>query len=359
MDSFVPSRNSCIYILSLSCPLLSCSFLFLLLRFVLGESLRFTIFRNSSLPLSSLGRDVVLRKEVLVVRHGLEFQVVPGGVLEEHRVLLPRLPFEPQVGLDDEFHPVGAHPLGQVLELLDGVQRESGVRHGDLVPVDGVVVIDAPVVVSGPVADDLVAVEGIILPLVGGPALLAPQDGPIKFLCRLEGMDGKGIVEGIPGGRGAPCFVLRCRCCCCCCCCVLLPSGCFFPFLLSVLFFFRYISIYSSSSSSSSATRKGLDISSTPSLGDTSETCVPRTTTSPSFRFRSVTFSGSWGSLRYSSQSSSTRLTSSSYPLRVPSSSRPPRHLTWTVASISLASSRMLSFRGGPPPRLLLLLLLL
>mmetsp|Transcript_16425 Transcript_16425/g.37721 ORF Transcript_16425/g.37721 Transcript_16425/m.37721 type:complete len:282 (+) Transcript_16425:2565-3410(+) len=220
MDSFVPSRNSCIYILSLSCPLLSCSFLFLLLRFVLGESLRFTIFRNSSLPLSSLGRDVVLRKEVLVVRHGLEFQVVPGGVLEEHRVLLPRLPFEPQVGLDDEFHPVGAHPLGQVLELLDGVQRESGVRHGDLVPVDGVVVIDAPVVVSGPVADDLVAVEGIILPLVGGPALLAPQDGPIKFLCRLEGMDGKGIVEGIPGGRGAPCFVLRCRCCCCCCCCV-------------------------------------------------------------------------------------------------------------------------------------------
>lgn len=61
------------------------------------------------------------------------------------------------------------------------------------------------------------------------------------------------------------------------------------------------------------------------------------------YRFRYVCLP-----LKNSSESSKTRLTRSSYPRSVPCSSRPPKHLTLTVASISLASSRMDSFFGGP-----------
>jgi len=49
-------------------------------------------------------------------------------------------------------------------------------------------------------------------------------------------------------------------------------------------------------SSSSSPTKNGLAISSTPSCGDTKDTCVPRTTTRPSFLVLSVTRSESSGS---------------------------------------------------------------
>jgi hypothetical protein len=63
--------------------------------------------------------------------------------------------------------------------------------------------------------------------------------------------------------------------------------------------------------------------------------------------------------LKNSSQSSKTRFTKSSYPRSVPCNSRPPKHLTRTTASLSLASSRMDSFRGGAVFVTLVLLLLL
>jgi len=153
--------------------------------------------------------NVVLGKQIFVLGHGFEFQIVPGRILEEHGVLLSRFALKPQVGLDDKVHVVGAQPINQVLELFDGFQCQTGVGDGHFVPIHGVVVIDTSVVVSGPVADDLMTVERIILPLFGGPALFATQNGPIELFGRLERMNGESVVEGISGGRSTSCFVLR------------------------------------------------------------------------------------------------------------------------------------------------------
>lgn len=42
-------------------------------------------------------------EEIGGIGHGLEFEVIPGGIFEEHGPLLPHLPCEAKVGLDDEF----------------------------------------------------------------------------------------------------------------------------------------------------------------------------------------------------------------------------------------------------------------
>ena len=144
-----------------------------------------------------------------MVGHGLEFEVVPGGVLEEHGVLFPWLTYEPKVGLNDELDPVRTQSIGEILELLDGFQGQSRVRDGNFVSVDRIEIIDAPIVVSRPVADDLVSIQRIVLPLFGGPSLFAPQDRPVKLLGFLQRMDGKGVVEGIAGGGDATGLVLR------------------------------------------------------------------------------------------------------------------------------------------------------
>mmetsp|Transcript_1364 Transcript_1364/g.3390 ORF Transcript_1364/g.3390 Transcript_1364/m.3390 type:complete len:221 (-) Transcript_1364:220-882(-) len=157
-----------------------------------------------------LGRNVVLGKEVRMVRHRLELEVVSRRVLEEHGVLFPRLALESKVGLDDEFDPVRPQPVRQVFELLHRLERQARVWDGNLVAIDRIVVVDAPVVVPGPVTDDLVTVQRIVLPFAGGPSLLASEHRPVESLGFLERMDGKGVVEGIPGGRGAAGLVLCC-----------------------------------------------------------------------------------------------------------------------------------------------------
>lgn len=154
--------------------------------------------------------DVVLGKEIGVIRHGLEFQVVPRRVLEKHGVLFPRLALEPQMGFNDELDAVRSDSFRQLLKLLDGFQRQSRVRDGDLVAIDRVVVIDAPVIVPGPVTHNLVSIKGIVLPLFGGPSLFAAQDSPVKVFGVIQRVDRKGVVEGIPGGGAGACLVLRC-----------------------------------------------------------------------------------------------------------------------------------------------------
>ena len=79
--------------------------------------------------------DVVLGEEVLGPRHRLELEIVVARVFEEAGVLLARHAFEAQRRLYEEFDAVRAHALDKRAPLLD-LERESKVRHRDLVAVD-------------------------------------------------------------------------------------------------------------------------------------------------------------------------------------------------------------------------------
>lgn len=150
-----------------------------------------------------------------MVGHGLELQIVSRGVLEEHSVLFAGLALESQGWFNNEFDVVGLESIDQFVELFDGFEGQTSMRYGNLVAIDGVVVIDAPVVIAGPVTNDLVTIEGIVLPLFGRSTLLASQDGSVEFFGFFEGMNGKGVVEGISRSRRTSCFVFRGRFWCC------------------------------------------------------------------------------------------------------------------------------------------------
>ena len=61
----------------------------------------------------------VLCKQIVRVCHAFELKSITAGVLEEHRILLPWLAFEAQVGLDDEVHASLLQLLSQILKVVD------------------------------------------------------------------------------------------------------------------------------------------------------------------------------------------------------------------------------------------------
>jgi hypothetical protein len=69
-------------------------------------------------------------------------------------------------------------------------------RHGNLVAIHGIEVINTSVVISYPMRNNLMPVESIILPFVGRAALLASEDVPIKFFCQCKIVDGERIMKG-------------------------------------------------------------------------------------------------------------------------------------------------------------------
>lgn len=138
---------------------------------------------------------IVLGKQVLDGSHGLEFEVVPRGIFEEHGPLFPRLALESKMRLNNELDTGISYALGQRMELFFG-QSQPNVRHGNLVSVHGIEVIDASIVISYPMRNNLVSMQSIILPFVGRAALLASEDVTIKFFCQCKIMDGERIVKG-------------------------------------------------------------------------------------------------------------------------------------------------------------------
>ena len=95
-----------------------------------------------------------------MVDHRLELQIVIARILEEARVLLAGHALEAQVRLDDKLDLVFLQPIDQRVPLLHG-ERQTKVRDRNLISIDRIVVISAAVIVAGPVADQLVAVQAI------------------------------------------------------------------------------------------------------------------------------------------------------------------------------------------------------
>ena len=108
--------------------------------------------------------NVVLRIEILGFGHGLELQVVAGRVLKEHRVLLPWLSLKPQVWLNDEFYSMLFQSFSQIIELFHR-QCKTSMRHWHFVAIDWVVEVLTSILVSYPMADDLVPMQRVVLPL--------------------------------------------------------------------------------------------------------------------------------------------------------------------------------------------------
>ena len=96
---------------------------------------------------------------------------------------------------DNEFNAGLADSFGELVELFFR-HGQSGVGDGHFVSVDGVGVVDAPVIVPYPVTNNLVSVEGIILPTRRGPSLLTTQNIPVKLLGQFQIMNRKGIMKG-------------------------------------------------------------------------------------------------------------------------------------------------------------------
>eukprot|EP00614_Pseudopedinella_elastica_P013554 CAMPEP_0172594236 /NCGR_PEP_ID=MMETSP1068-20121228/13585_1 /TAXON_ID=35684 /ORGANISM="Pseudopedinella elastica, Strain CCMP716" /LENGTH=150 /DNA_ID=CAMNT_0013392155 /DNA_START=245 /DNA_END=697 /DNA_ORIENTATION=+ len=128
------------------------------------------------------------------MRHGLELEVVSRRVLEEHGPLLARLSLEPKRWRDDEVDFVLLQPSRQTLKAFFA-ERKPKVRNRDLVAVDRVVEIRAAVVLSDPVANYLVALEGIVLPLCRAPALRESKHSAIKLFGDFKIMHGECKME--------------------------------------------------------------------------------------------------------------------------------------------------------------------
>ena len=105
-----------------------------------------------------------LFEEVIWVHHRFEFQVVVGRVLEKHGFLCTSLALKSQMWLDDEFDTRLLEFLGQSIEFVVG-QAGAEVCNWNLVTVNWVEVICALVLLTNPVAHELVAEEIIVLPL--------------------------------------------------------------------------------------------------------------------------------------------------------------------------------------------------
>lgn len=101
---------------------------------------------------------------------------------------------ESQMRLDDKFHTSFSQTLSQCVELHDR-ERQSRMGHRHLVTVHGVVVVDASVIVAHPMADDLMAMQGVILPFFGGPAFGAAEDVSVKVLRLVEAVNRERVVE--------------------------------------------------------------------------------------------------------------------------------------------------------------------
>ena len=56
------------------------------------------------------------------------------------------------------------------------------VRHRHLITIDRIVVVLTPVTLPNPVCHDLVPVQGVVLPLLGGAALNAAEDAAVEVL---------------------------------------------------------------------------------------------------------------------------------------------------------------------------------
>ena len=130
--------------------------------------LKFWVNYVAFLRLISPLLDFILGKQIPLVFHGLKFQVVPARILEKHRPLFPRLPFKAAVRLDDKVDfPLNALDKGVKLRVRE---NDASVGDRDLVTVNWVVKILAAVIGTSEVADYLVAVEIVVLPLWGGRA---------------------------------------------------------------------------------------------------------------------------------------------------------------------------------------------
>lgn len=66
----------------------------------------------------SVGCHIVLGKQVVMIGHGLELQIIPRRVLEEHSILLSRLAGESKMRLNDELDTVSSQSFRQVVKLL-------------------------------------------------------------------------------------------------------------------------------------------------------------------------------------------------------------------------------------------------
>ena len=97
--------------------------------------------------------------------------------------------------LNNELDSCISYALGQRMELLLG-QRQPNMRHGNLVAIHGIEVVDASIVISYPMRHNLVSVESIILPLVGRAAFLATEDVSIKLFRQCKVVDGERLVKG-------------------------------------------------------------------------------------------------------------------------------------------------------------------
>jgi hypothetical protein len=122
-----------------------------------------------SCSLIALNTSIVLCKEIIWVRHHFKLQIVSGRVLKEHCPLLTRLALESLMWLDDEFRAMCLQSLPQ-FHKLGLCQDSSKVRYWHLISIHWVVVVDAAVLFTYIVANNLVTVQAVVLPLVLGPA---------------------------------------------------------------------------------------------------------------------------------------------------------------------------------------------
>ena len=61
---------------------------------------------------------LILGEQIRFVNHCLELKVVPAGILEEHRPLLPGSTLEPPVRLYNELHLLALKTLRKLMKLV-------------------------------------------------------------------------------------------------------------------------------------------------------------------------------------------------------------------------------------------------
>ena len=100
--------------------------------------------------------------------------------------------------LDYKLDSLVLQPLAHFGELLMGKARAK-VRHRHLFVIDVVEVVYATVLVTRPVAHQLIAKQVIVLPRGAAAPLLQAHHPTIEPLCLLEVVHWYGQVEGIAG----------------------------------------------------------------------------------------------------------------------------------------------------------------
>lgn len=113
--------------------------------------------------------------------HYFELQVIPRRILEEHRPLFSRLALKAFVGLHDELDSMALQSIPQLHELWFS-QYSTEVWHGHFVTINGIIVVNAAVLLAHVVTHDLMAIQAVVLPFVfRATTLLQVQHLTIKL----------------------------------------------------------------------------------------------------------------------------------------------------------------------------------